>query len=88
MKRNKMILTPVEKLPDKDNNRMDFKDIIGTLEAFMCMKAKIVEVKLGKSDYMNLGVAGDCFRNSVKRYHYPIKVCMRNGGLYLIKKDI
>lgn len=88
MKRDLLILTPVKELPKNEYNLAQQHDIIGTLEGFMAMSAKIVKVQFDSTDYMNLGTAGDAFRNAIRNHGYPIKACLRNGGLYLIKKNI
>lgn len=88
MKRDLLILTPVEELPKRKHNPTEMHDLIGTLEGFMAMSAKIVQVQLSATDFKNIMVANQSFTIAIRKYGYPIKVHIRNGGLYLIKKDI
>lgn len=88
MKRDLLILTPVEKLPKREHNPTQQHDMIGILNGFMAMSAKIAQVQFGGTDFANVTVAYQCIFNAVKLHGYPVKVCIRNGGLYLIKKNI
>jgi hypothetical protein len=87
MKRNKIVLTPVEELP-KEHRCDSQHNIFSTLNQFMESDHRIVKVELSSSDYDGCYAAYSAFRRGARAYKLPVKVCIRNGGLYLIKKDI
>ena len=88
MKRSKLILTPVKELPKREYNSTWQHDMIGTLEAFESMACKIAQVKIDEFDFANIDVARRALDFAIREHSYPFKVCIRNGGLYLIKKNI
>jgi hypothetical protein len=87
MKRNKLILTPVEELPEFVHGVTQC-DVAGTIEEFFGMDCKIVRVDFSKDNYTSVDSAKGAFNKALRDYGYPIKTSIRNGGLYLIKKDI
>lgn len=86
MKKKKFIITPVNALPKKDDNRTDKHNMIEVLERFLNSPHDIVKIELSFDDYKNIDTAANSFGNSICKHKYPFKVVVRNGGLYLVKK--
>lgn len=79
-----MKFVKVDKVPGENLRKRGEMKIV--LDEFMKMNVKSVRVedyrnKSPKNAYMS-------FRRAVERWVFPIDVCMRNGEVYLIRRDI
>lgn len=79
-----MKFTKVNELPGKKNtSKFEMRD---ALNEFMNMNVKIV--KLEKHGYKNARNAYAAFYKAARTWTLPIDVCMRNGEVYLIRRDM
>lgn len=58
------------------------------LNKFMGMHVKYAKVVFTVYDYIGPVSCYNSYRSAVKRYVFPIDVKMRNGEIYLIRRDI
>lgn len=86
-KRRTIKLTPVEELP-KVRNVPHQHDLCKIFDEFMSMPNKIVRVELDINSYTNIKAAYASFNQSAVNYCYPIKVVLRQGDIYFVKKNI
>lgn len=70
--------------PNKKNRRGVTRD---KLDEFMAMNIKIAKVVLG-GDYINSISCYNTMSKTARYGCYPISVKMRNGEVYLIRRDI
>lgn len=88
MKARRIIkLTPVKELPKKCyiSHQHDLQKIF---DEFLAMPHEIVKVELDRTNYTNIKSAYQSFINAVNTYKYPVKVALRQGEIYLVKKKI
>lgn len=76
-----MNLTPVESLPER---RMR-KDLQQMIMDFVESDLEVVRVDYTDSDYKSQKVCYGCLHTAAKRSGFSIRVCIRNGQIYIIK---
>lgn len=79
-----MKFVQVEALPGKKEKSV----LRNTWEEFMRMNVKTVKVELEAGEYASPTVARGVFAVSIKRFGYPIDVRLRDGEIYLIRRDM
>lgn len=60
----------------------------GELEEFMNMNVEAAEVSFIANEYKSTNSCYSSLYKSIKRFGYPIQVVVRDGKLYLIRKDM
>ena len=65
----------------KKNLKVYFKE-------FMCSNLEAAKVELKDWEYSNIWVACTTFKQSIKRYGFPIEAHVINGELYIERTDI
>lgn len=75
----------VEAIPGKCSEKRTLRN---NWEEFMRMNVKMVKVELAPDEYKSPTVARGVFAVSIKRYGYPIDARLRNGEIYLIRRDM
>lgn len=80
-----MKFVEVERLPE---TRRQYKSLKNMFDEFLNMNVKMAKVDLTEHDYKNISIGYRVLYNSVKRWDVPIKVCMRNGEVYFVRRDI
>ena len=71
---------------DSEIFRPRFK-LEGELKEFMKMNVKMAEVSYGDR-YSRPEVAARTLSVAAKRYFFPIKACVRQGKVYLVRVDM
>lgn len=87
-----MKFVPVTDIPKrkikKPTESCDYKPIRLYLQEFMQTGNKYVRVVYDTLDYASALSAQNAFIKSVKNTGYPISVIVRQGDIYLMRKDI
>lgn len=84
-----MKFVKVDELPKIDSARHnEHKNLNEYLDAFMKRNIKIAKVVFRPDEYNTLEAAYICIRRAARSYGYPITVHKRNGGLYVMRKDL
>lgn len=76
-----MKLVEVKEIP----KRRAGHNLYDMLTEFMMSDSSIVRVDITEADYKSATVGYGCIRTAVRKYRYPIKVCMRKNEIYLKK---
>lgn len=76
-----MKLTPVENLPKKGLRH----DLQGIIKEFAESNQRNVLIVLKDGEYKSIGVCRSCFGVAIKKSGYAIRVCTRDGKVYLTK---
>lgn len=88
MKKRLLRITPVEELPKNIRTPSQSHDLVKIFDEFMGMSCKFAKVHIDRDDYACIHKCADSFRSAVLNYKYPINITIRQGDLYLVKKDI
>lgn len=80
-----MNFVEVERLPEKRRPKKSLKNLFNE---FMNMNIKLAKVDLNERDYKSVAVAYSVLRNAAKKHDYPIKVYLRDGNVYFMRRDI
>lgn len=84
-----MTFVEVKEIPAKANNpRRKKGELKLYLERFIQQNIKIAKVDFGPEDYFAMIGAYNSMRLACKRHVLPIDVTMRNGEVYLVRRDI
>lgn len=83
-----MRFVAVDELPEKTNQKYRTNNLIGYLEEFMKMNTKIVRVDFDLGEYSRIESARQAIYQSIRTHGFPIKLCLRNRVIYLVRKDI
>lgn len=79
-----MKFVQVEAIPGwKENHRL--KD---AWKEFMGMNVKIAKAELDIGEYKSPRVAFCVWKHSINRFGYPIDLKMRDGEIYLVRRDM
>lgn len=81
----------VKKLPEIANGKVpkaDHHKYGEELAAFMRMNVKIVRVDYRKGEFQHSYSAYRSLTQAIQRHALPIDVCLRNGKIYLVRRDI
>ena len=79
-----MTLTPVEFLPKKKIHA--YNEVREVIKEFMDSDAKIARIDYSDREYENSFILYTSIRAAAKTLKYPVKACLRNHQVYLIKK--
>jgi hypothetical protein len=63
-------------------------EMIYRLRKFMDSDVKIVKIEFTLEDYIGPASCYQSYRQAIKRHVLPIDVKIRNGDVYLIRRDI
>lgn len=77
-----MILTFVEKLPERGRHQSDLQGII---KDFCKSNADIVKIEFTEDDYVSTNSCYNSWVVAVRRSKRPVKIVQRNKEVYLIK---
>lgn len=80
-----MKFVEVKELP-KNNKRTYRGELRDRLDEFMKMNLKVA--KLEDHGYKSNSIAYRSFHKGVQRWVFPIDVVMRNGEVYLVRRDL
>ena len=69
-------------------NTRHYNSLVRYFEEFMALNVKTVKVEYGVDEYANPKSAQSTMINSIRRNGFPIQVNVRNGELYLTRKDM
>lgn len=84
-----MVLIEIEELPKTERRiERDHKDLLDYLEQFMAMNTKYAWVVYEPNEYSSSISAYSTITRACFRYNLPIKVCLRNDDLYLMRTDM
>ena len=78
----------VTELPETNHNKLGRRGITkNELDQFMTMRIKMAKIVL-HDGYMNVVSGYSALSHLVKYHALPIDIKMRNGDIYLIRRDI
>lgn len=84
-----MTFIEVKEMPDTLKKKCGKKGVLKSkLDKFMAMGIKTAKVVWSDHDYTNPMSCYNAFRVAVQRHVFPINVYMRNGEVYLVRRDI
>lgn len=83
-----MKLVVVDELPTVTDKRYHNNNVGAYLDEFMNMNAKIARLEFNVGEYSRIESARQSVYQSIRTHGFPIKVCVRNRELYLVRKDI
>lgn len=83
-----MNIVVVDDLPKKTTQKHRTNNISGYLEEFVNMNVKFAKLEFHAGEYSRIESARQSIHQSVRTHGFPIKVCVRNRELYLVRKDI
>lgn len=70
-------------LPKRENFKLKV-----IFNEFIAMNVKVAKVNLDPDDYKSITVARSVLGNAAKRHDVPVKVRLRNGEIYFVRKDM
>ena len=79
-----MKFVQVEMVPGKGENHK----LNAAWKEFMSMNVKIAKAELDVGEYASPTVARGVWAISIKRFGYPIDLKLRNGEIYLVRRDM
>ena len=79
-----MKFVQVEAIPGRKENHK----LKAAWKEFMSMNIKIAKAELDIGEYKSPRVAFGVWRLSINRFGYPIDIKMRDGEIYLIRRDM
>ena len=84
-----MKFVEVEELPDTLKKKQGKKGVLKSkLDKFMGMGIKTAKVVWDEHDYSNPMSCYNAFILACRRHVFPIDVRMRNGEIYLVRRDL
>lgn len=89
-----MTFVPVDELPKTNRGRKvgdDFSEYHhykNELDSFIKMNARIVKVNYLTNEFASYRSAYKSLYDAIKRAGYPINAHVRNGEVYLVRRDI
>lgn len=83
-----MKFVEVMEIPEPSKYRRKRGEMRRDLERFMKKHIKMAKVVYGAEDYSGPVSCCSSYRNACKRWAFPIDVLMRNGEVYLIRRDM
>lgn len=83
-----MILQPVDYIPEKPSTLNLKHNLYEMLEDFVTRGIKYAKVQYDDSEYVSRDYARTAIHTCIKKNGFPIRVCMRNGSLYLERVEV
>lgn len=82
-----MRMTPVNKLPYGSPMTYKTSKLYNDLKKFLEMRVNHVEVTFDTDEYASMSSAVSSYATAAKRYNLPVIVSMREGKMYLSRKE-
>lgn len=84
-----MDFVEVKEVPKSLKKKQGKKGVLKSkLDKFMAMGIKTAKVVWSEHDYSNPMSCYNAFNLAVRRHVFPIDVRMRNGEVYLVRRDM
>ena len=83
-----MYFVEVKEIPARSKSKHEKGYMKTWMDKFMSQGVKTVKVVFDDDDYSGPLSCYQAYRNGVARHVYPVDVKLRNGKVYLIRRDM